>query len=226
MNYVIATSRHWYAALASELESQLACPFALIEQGGELTLMRLRSIQPRYIFFPHWSTRIPQDIFENFECIVFHMTDLPFGRGGTPLQNLISRGIYETKISALRCTSTIDAGPVYLKRPLSLYGNAEEIYMRAAEIIRQMIVDIVKGDLVPEEQHGEPTFFKRRKAEESDITKIENLSGLFDHIRMLDAEGYPHAFLETSHFRLEFRRATLKPGCITADVTIKSKPHE
>jgi len=28
------------------------------------------------------------------------MTDLPFGRGGSPFQNLIARGIYDTKIIA------------------------------------------------------------------------------------------------------------------------------
>ena len=32
-----------------------------------------------------------QEIHENYKCIIFHMTDLPFGRGGSPLQNLISR---------------------------------------------------------------------------------------------------------------------------------------
>ena len=59
------------------------------------------------------------------------MTDLPFGRGGSPLQNLITRGISKTKISALRCNEEIDAGPIYLKRPLSLHGSAEEIYQLA-----------------------------------------------------------------------------------------------
>ncbi len=26
-----------------------------------------------------------------FECVCFHMTDVPYGRGGSPLQNLIIR---------------------------------------------------------------------------------------------------------------------------------------
>ncbi len=51
--------------------------------------------------------------FFNFNCVVFHMTDLPFGRGGSPLQNLISRGIYKTKISAIKVVKEIDAGPIY-----------------------------------------------------------------------------------------------------------------
>jgi len=35
---------------------------------------------------------ILKEIFENYEIILFHMTDLPYGRGGSPLQNLIVRG--------------------------------------------------------------------------------------------------------------------------------------
>ena len=46
------------------------------------------------------------------------MTDLPYGRGGSPLQNLIARGFLETKISAILVEKQLDAGPVYLKMEL------------------------------------------------------------------------------------------------------------
>ena len=67
------------------------------------------------------------------------MTDLPFGRGGSPLQNLVERGIYETKVSAIRCCKELDGGDVYMKKPLSLWGTAEEIYLRAAELTKEMM---------------------------------------------------------------------------------------
>ena len=44
------------------------------------------------------------------------MTDLPYGRGGSPLQNLIINGHKETMMSALRCVQELDAGPIYLKK--------------------------------------------------------------------------------------------------------------
>ena len=43
------------------------------------------------------------------------MTDLPFGRGGSPLQNLIVRGFEETMTSAIKVTKGIDTGDIYLK---------------------------------------------------------------------------------------------------------------
>lgn len=226
MNYVVASSRVWRPSLPENLSNRTGLKFISITRKKDLTPQTLKTMSPRYIFFPHWSYIIPPDVFEKYECIIFHMTDVPFGRGGSPLQNLISRGIYETKISALRCVKELDAGPVYLKRPLSLYGSAEEIYLRASEIIEDMICQIIKEQPVPVEQTGEITCFPRRKPEQSNIAELTSLKQVFDHIRMLDANGYPRAFLETEHFRFEFERASLKKGQIIADVKITERKNE
>src|SRR2546427_4886313 len=56
----------------------------------ELAAEKLKQIRPDFVFFPHWSWPIPEEIHSQFECVIFHMTDLPYGRGGSPLQNLIA----------------------------------------------------------------------------------------------------------------------------------------
>jgi methionyl-tRNA formyltransferase len=43
---------------------------------------------------------------------------------------------------------------------------------------------------------------------------------LQDFIRMLDAEGYPRAFLDHQGFRFEFSSARRKNGVLLADVRI------
>ncbi|WP_240867967.1 hypothetical protein [Cylindrospermopsis raciborskii] len=140
---IVASTRPWNRKMAARLESKTRRQFIGIFEKDQLTLDFCHQIKPKYIFFPHWSYLIPKEIFTPFECVIFHMTDLPFGRGGSPLQNLIARGIKETQISALRCTEELDAGDIYLKRPLSLYGSAEEIFIRASGVIEEMIVDIL-----------------------------------------------------------------------------------
>lgn len=223
MTYVIASSRIWYQNLAEHLADTTEREFILITNKEDLTFERLEKLQPRFIFFPHWSYLIPKEIYENFECVIFHMTDVPFGRGGSPLQNLIARGIYETKVTALRCEAEVDAGPVYLKHPLALHGSAEEIYLRASKIIETLIAEVVLHEPEPLPQQGEVVYFPRRKFHESDISNISGLEQVFDYIRMLDAEGYPKAFLETDKLRLEFQRASIKQGKIIADVIITKK---
>lgn len=226
MTYVIATSRKWFEDMAYKLSERTGKEFLLIGNPSDLTFENLKKIDPKYVFFPHWSYIIPPEIHENFECVIFHMTDVPFGRGGSPLQNLIARGIYETKISALRCSSGIDSGPVYMKKPLSLHGSAEEIYLRAGNVMKQMILEIIEKEPVPVPQEGDVILFKRRNPEDGNIAQLKELHEVFDYIRMLDADGYPNAFLETKNFRLEFKHATLKQGTVIADVTITKKEGE
>jgi methionyl-tRNA formyltransferase len=221
MSFVLATSRRWHDGMAERLSARTGRPFHLVTSKNELTVERLDALSPEYVFFPHWSYIIPDEILNRYECVIFHMTDLPFGRGGSPLQNLISRGIYQTQMSAIRCVTELDAGPIYLKRPLSLHGAAEEIYLRAGRLTEEMILTIIAEHPTPVPQEGLPTAFARRKPDESAVRELPSLAALFDHIRMLDADGYPHAFLETEGFRFEFRRAALRDGRITADVVIR-----
>ena len=158
-NILIVSEKSWNKELVSYLQSTMPqYAFYLISQKEDFTVERIGSISPVKIFIPHWSYIIPSAIFERYECIVFHMTDLPYGRGGSPLQNLIVRGLTATKLSALRVEVGLDTGPVYLK------------------------------------------------------------------IRMLDADGYPHAYIEKGEFRYEFTRASIKAdGSIVADVKITKK---
>jgi len=223
---IIASNKKWYAGLPESLSAHTGHQFVYIERKEDLSVEFLERIKPRYVFFPHWSFLVPENVYEKYECIIFHMTDVPFGRGGSPLQNLISQGIYETKISALRCVKELDAGPVYLKRPLSLHGSAEEIYLRASEIIEDMICQIINEQPVPVGQTGEITCFSRRKPEQSNISELTTLKQVFNYIRMLDADGYPRAFLETEHFRFEFERASIKEGQVIADVKITERKNE
>jgi len=224
-NILIVSEKSWNKELVSYLQSTMPqYAFYLISQKEDFTVERIGSISPVKIFIPHWSYIIPFIIFERYECIVFHMTDLPYGRGGSPLQNLIVRGLTATKLSALRVEAGLDTGPVYLKMDLSLSGTAEEIFVRANKLVGKMIVEIIQNNLQPVPQEGDPVVFKRRKPEQSDMSGLEKLEEIFDYIRMLDADGYPHAYIEKGEFRYEFTRASIKAdGSIVADVKITKK---
>lgn len=194
-----------------------------IRSRAELTAPALESLAPELVFFPHWSWIIPEEVHSRFECVIFHMTDLPYGRGGSPLQNLLVRGHTETMLSALRCTRELDAGPVYMKRRLTLDGTAEEILARASGLMEEMIATIVRDRPEPVQQTGEVVAFKRRSPADGDIAGLESLTDVHTYIRMLDAEGYPPAFLETNHLRLEFDRATRGDDCVEARVRFMRK---
>lgn len=221
MKIVIVNSNKIHQPIIQRCLSEWSC--ILIDQMDQLNAAKLESINPDYVFFLHWSFIIPREIHSRFNCILFHMTDLPFGRGGSPLQNLIYRGFEETMLSAIKVSDGIDTGPVFLKRRLCLYGTADEIFLRAGELMLSMMKEIMEKKITPIEQKGEIVVFKRRTREEGDISELVTIKQVYDHIRMLDGVGYPNAFLETSMFRLEFSRASIKEDGIICDVKIMLK---
>ena len=218
--YLVLGCKPWSRRVFDQTLRHLPGQWHYIGSPAELSTEVVANLAPRYLFFLHWSWKVPQELVDRFECVCFHMTDVPFGRGGSPLQNLIARGHRETKLTALRMSDRLDAGPVYMKEPLSLEGGAEEIYLRAAQLSAKMIQRMIQREPKPVPQKGKAVNFKRRKPEESEIAAGGSLDQLYDFIRMLDAEGYPRAFLEQSGFRFEFSRPALYDGRIVADVKI------
>jgi methionyl-tRNA formyltransferase len=211
MKIIIATIKSWNIDNAEKLRRAVAGKheITIITKPEDFTLEVVNAIDPRYIFFPHWSWYIPASIFTKHACIGFHETDVPFGRGGSPIQNLIVRGFKETVISAIDIADDMDAGDVYMKHPgLSLDGTVAEILKRASNIIFEtMIPDLLDHPRVPLPQTGEVTVFTRRKDNEipGDIT----LEQCYDRIRMLDGEGYPSAYILHGKHKIEFTRAQL-----------------
>lgn len=220
-DYIVAGCRPWSRQAFDDIIHHLPGRWHYLGAKQELTSALVRCLNPRYIFFLHWSWLVPAEVVTSYECVCFHMADVPYGRGGSPLQNLILRGHNATKLTALRMTDEIDAGPVYLKDELGLQGSAEEIYFRANMLAARMIERIIAVQPQPVPQTGEPVLFKRRKPEQSLIPLTETEKKLYDFIRMLDAEGYPHAFLEHSGFRYEFSKAAFAGDQLSATVTIK-----
>ena len=107
---------------------------------------------------------------------------------------------------------------------MSLNGRAQVIYERASALAARMIAAIVESEPTPVPQTGVPTLFKRRRPEESEIPPLESAARVYDFIRMLDADGYPRAFIERAGWRYEFRNASLDEqdgdAVVVADVRV------
>tara|TARA_B110000483_G_scaffold221306_1_gene277140 strand:+ start:53 stop:736 length:684 start_codon:yes stop_codon:yes gene_type:complete len=223
--YLLLSNKSWHESLFKKLNSSFTnSEWIHIKSDDLFTLKKLNEIQPKIIFIPHWSKIISSEIYSNFECVLFHMTDLPYGRGGSPLQNLILRDHKTTKISAIKVSKGIDEGPIYLKKDLDLSGTAKEIFLRSSDIIYSMITEIISKSLIPKKQVGKVIHFKRRTPNQSDISEIDDLNKINDFIRMLDCDGYPKAFIEIKNFRLEFEKSDLiDNNNLTAKVSFKIK---
>ena len=219
--YVVASLHKWNETVYDSVLRHLPGHWDNVSTRENLEIFLTLPKTPRYVFFPHWAYKVPDRITNRFECIAFHMTDLPYGRGGSPLQNLIGRGHTSTKLSAFKMTGELDAGPVYLKKYLSLHGSALQIFHRMASLTGEMIKEIIESDIVPVEQIGTPTFFRRRKPTESKLPDDLDQRGIYDFVRMLDAPGYPKAFIEHGQLRIELSNAEMVEEQVQAKIRVK-----
>ncbi len=222
MKYIIASHHTWdKKSFDNLIKANPTEDFYFISEKKDLNAELLNNINPRFIFFPHWSYIVPKNVINDYECVCFHMTDLPYGRGGSPLQNLILRNHTETKISAIKMTDELDAGPIYYKKKLNLDGSAKDIYRRSSKIISTMIQKIISSEMIPKKQVGKVTKFVRRKPSQSEIRKFVSVADLYNFIRMLDAPNYPYAFIRKNRHIFEFFDAKLDNETLTASVKIK-----
>ncbi len=202
-------------------ENKRSNDFQVIASKENLNLKELNKFNPDLIFFPHWNWIVPKEILDKFNCIVFHTAPLPFGRGGSPIQNLILKGFLESPICALKMTEELDAGPIYLKKTLSLDGPLKEILKRMNTLVNEMIFELTKKLPEPKDQVGKKTLFKRLTHEDNKIPKNISIKDAYDRIRMLDDVSYPNSFIEHGNLRIEFYEAEFADQEIHCKVTVK-----
>ena len=217
--YVVASSRSWFSDLPKSDEYG-ELDIHEVTAREHLTEEYLATLKPRYVFFPHWNWLVPEAIFANYECVVFHTAPLPYGRGGSPIQNLIIRGHESAPVCALQMTEALDGGPIYLSEEVSLGGSLEEILGRIGAVVERQILQICREEPEPKDQDGEPYIFSRLSPADGELSEVYSLQELYDRIRMVDADGYPKAYIQFGKHKIEFSGAKLENGELTANLRI------
>ena len=112
-----------------------------------------------------WHWKIPDNVLIKTRAIGFHSSDLPFGKGGSPIKNCIKLGFSETMVTAFLMTDQIDAGPVLMKRPVSLIGSEDLVMKNIIETCAGMITYLeTHGSYpmwIPQDQYFTHKFYRR-----------------------------------------------------------------
>lgn len=192
----------------------------------------MRAMEPDvefdYVFAAHWRRFVPPQVLSAWRCIRFHTSRLPERRGGSPIQNQIARGSYQSEVAAFSMTSDLDAGPVYRRRPIDLgHGALHEILHPIAELAAGVALEIIQQSPVPVPQSGPVSKFERRKPSESALTLTDaSARQVYDHIRMLDGFDYPRASVDAGDYRIEFVNASLEGDVVLAQGRFSLRPGE
>ena len=199
----------------------------LINSPQYLTLETIEKLNPKMIFFPNWSWKVPKEIVDEYPCVCYHEGDLPIGRGGSPIQNHIVRGFKHTMSTAYIMNEKIDAGAILCKRDLDLSGSLNEIFERIVKNNYDLTIQIIEQNPKPVPQDdSKAIYFDRRKPKDSEINTDNLMWGLplnrlYDFIRML-ADPYPNAFIKIHNKKIIFKDAILADNKISGRYEIEA----
>lgn len=145
---------------------------------------------------------VPTQVRERFlHTLVVHESDLPRGRGWSPMTWQVLEGAERIPVTLLEAVDAVDAGPIYLQEYFELEGHelVDELRTLQGECTRRLCRRFV--DEYPEpvrearQQVGEPSWYPRRGPADSALDPEQPLGTQFDSLRVADNERYP-AFFE------------------------------
>jgi len=190
---------------------------ALRERHGSFTIdthHEQRAVRGYDVVFVLGYTRIlpPSFLNENQLCLVVHESDLPRGKGFSPVQWQVLEGRREIPVCLFEAVEAVDAGPIYGHDVIRLSGYELFDDIRAAQA--QATLRLIDGFLAshphvkPEPQVGEETFYPRRTQADDELDVDQPLRSQFDRLRIANNDAWPATFTIDGHrYVLRIERA-------------------
>ena len=141
----------------------------------------------------------------NIEC---HPSDLPNGRGFSPIAWEILNNSDQIVFTLFEADEKVDNGKIYFKKSIDLIGTElnNEIKIIQADTTYSMILEYI--DNYPHntsyEQEGEETYYPRRTPSDSELDIKQSIESQFNLFRIVDNDLYP------AYFKYKNRKYVLK----------------
>ena len=159
------------------------------------------AISNSIVFVLSFSTILPRVFLDsNKHVLVVHESNLPEGRGWSPLSWKILEGKNVIPISLFEAGEGIDSGAIYLQDEIIFTGDelVGELRQKQADsslaLCRRFLEDYKSVIAGAKPQVGDPTFYKKRTPNDSEIDVNKSIASQFDLLRIVDNEKYPAFF--------------------------------
>ena len=132
--------------------------------------------------------------------LIVHESNLPSGKGWSPLTWQILEGENKIPVTLIEATDSFDSGEIYLQKNLVLKGHELVNELRdlqgtaTIDIILEFITNIKTIQSV--KQIGEETFYPRRNHSNSELDIHKTISEQFNLLRVVDNDRYPAFFIK------------------------------
>jgi len=162
-------------------------------QGGE------------FLFALSYPRMVPKRVRESYgHSFVLHGSDLPEGRGWSPIVWQILDGKSRFTMSLIRMEDPVDSGAIVAQRGFDIQQDAllDEISLKIGSVQADLIASSLKMNAKELEgltQKGTPTYLDKRTPADSEIDPYLPLSNQWDQLRVSDPIRHPAFFRFLGH---------------------------
>lgn len=164
-----------------------------------------------FCFYLSCGQIVPTNILSLYRHnLVVHESDLPRGKGWSPLTWQILEGKNRIPATLFEAAEEVDNGVIYAQEWLEFEGHEliDELREKQAKATIKLCKRFV--DSYPQildqacEQVGEETFYPRRREADSELDIKQSLESQFDLLRVVDNQRFP-AFFQYCHKRYSLK---------------------
>jgi methionyl-tRNA formyltransferase len=131
--------------------------------------------------------------------IVVHGSDLPKGRGMSPISWQLLKGINKIVFTLFDASENFDEGHYFIKKKIEFDKSElfDEIKKKQFDEIVKLYQYFLKNikTLKKIKQHGTPTSFRARTADDSKLNINKTIKNQFNLLRIADNYNYPAYFI-------------------------------
>ena len=145
-------------------------------------------------------TRIVKKNFleRNKLTLVIHESDLPKGKGFSPIQWQLLEGKSNINICLIEAKEKVDSGDIFLKKSINFNGTElyDEIREKQAIASFEIIKEFLKKYpfLKPKKQVGEESIYLKRTKNDSELNIQKSIEENFNLLRIGNNEEWPSFF--------------------------------
>lgn len=157
-------------------------------------------VRPGWINFLLGCTRLVDQntLNKNKHNLVVHESDLPRGRGFAPMAWQILEGKDKIPVCLIEAAADVDSGRIWLKDQIFLSGDelCEDWRKLQGDKTIELCLRFISEYhyLSPIDQHGDSTYYSRRRAVDSEIDPDKSIREQMNLLRIVDNMRYPGFF--------------------------------
>jgi len=190
---LIDNPKSWYFTFGISLMEQLQ------SLGHKVEIVeRAKDIQRGDIaLFLSCEKIVKNEVLErNGYNLVVHSSDLPEGKGWSPLTYQILEGKHEIVSTLFEAVGKIDAGDIYARATMTFGGDEllDEMHQVQGIMVNEMVLDFVNHPIEGIAQVGEGSFYEKRTPKDSELDIDKTIAEQFNLLRVVDNDKYPAFF--------------------------------